>query len=79
MRKGQTVKESPNPFKESAEKLGGGDSIRLRADKNLLLIVFQNLLGNALKYRYPAGRISLEVQKRPISRSLFLEHERSGS
>ena len=33
--------------------------VRLKADRNLLMIVFNNLLSNAIKYGLPGGRISI--------------------
>jgi signal transduction histidine kinase len=59
------AKESPAPFRAIEGKLRERGPIRLVGDKNLLRIVFQNLLGNALKYRHPDGKISLEIQEKP--------------
>jgi two-component system, NtrC family, sensor kinase len=38
------------------------DNIRLSADKNLLIIVCDNLLGNAVKYTQPGGQIAISAQ-----------------
>ena len=57
------AKEPPMPLRESEESLREKGPIKLVGDKNLLRIVFQNLIGNALKYRFPDGAISLKIQK----------------
>jgi signal transduction histidine kinase len=72
------AKDAPDLFRESEERLIEGGPIKLTGDKNLLRIVFQNLLGNALKYRYPGGRISLEVQKQGRSYQFTVWNEGPG-
>jgi len=36
-----------------------GNSILVRADKNLVNIIFRNLITNAVKYTYPGGKITI--------------------
>lgn len=53
---------SSSPFRASQEQMENRDSISVKADKNLLRIVFQNLLGNALKYRHSEGKVSFDLE-----------------
>ncbi len=54
---------SSSPFRESQERTAKRESIAVKADKNFLRIAYQNLLGNALKYRHPEGQVSFDIEE----------------
>ncbi|MEJ2718825.1 MAG: HAMP domain-containing sensor histidine kinase [Deltaproteobacteria bacterium] len=56
-------KGAPEPFEKAREQWEKRKPIEIMGDKNLLRVVYQNLLGNAMKYREPEGDISFGVQE----------------
>ena len=57
----------PDSFKSYDESMGGVGAIQLMGDPSLLEVVYRNLFGNALKYRYPHGKIAYGVVERTDS------------
>jgi len=57
----------PESFKSYDASMGGVGNITLMGDPALLEVVYRNLFGNALKYRYPDGKIAYGVLDRPDS------------
>ena len=57
----------PDSFKSYDESMGGVGAIQLMGDPSLLEVVYRNLFGNALKYRYPHGKIAYGVVERSDS------------
>ncbi len=57
----------PDSFETYDVSLGGVGAIQLWGDQGLLEIVYRNLFGNALKYRYPGGKIAYGVVEQPDS------------
>jgi signal transduction histidine kinase len=55
-------RNSASPFSECQKQMDNREPIEVTADKNLLRVVFQNILGNALKYRDADGRVSFDVK-----------------
>jgi PAS domain S-box-containing protein len=55
----------PDSFQSYDVSMGGVGEIELYGDRNLLEVVYRNLFGNALKYRYPDGKISYGVSVKP--------------
>lgn len=55
-------KDSGSTLLESQKRMENRDPITVSGDKNLLRVVFQNLLGNALKYRDPNGKVSFDFK-----------------
>lgn len=51
----------PDSFRSYDSSMGGVGSIQLSGDPALLEVVYRNLFGNALKYRYPDGKIAYGV------------------
>ncbi len=51
----------PDSFESYDTSMGGVGAIQLHGDPALLEIVYRNLFGNALKYRYPDGQIAFGV------------------
>lgn len=56
-------KGSPSLLDKLREQWKTPEPIEIIGDKNLLRVVYQNLLGNAVKYRDPDGAISFDVQE----------------
>ncbi len=54
----------PDSFQSYDESMGGVGAIQLMGDPGLLEVVYRNLFGNALKYRYPHGKIAYGVVER---------------
>jgi len=54
----------PDSFESYDTSMGGVGAIQLPGDPALLEIVYRNLFGNALKYRYPDGQIAFGVVSR---------------
>jgi PAS domain S-box-containing protein len=54
----------PDSFETYDTTMGGVGPIQVWGDPGLLEIVYRNLFGNALKYRYPRGKISYGVEDR---------------
>jgi PAS domain S-box-containing protein len=52
----------PDSFGKYDTSMGGVGAIKLYGNSQLLEIVFRNLFGNALKYRYPDGKIAYGVE-----------------
>jgi len=57
----------PDSFHTYDATMGGVGRIRLMGSASLLEVVYRNLFGNALKYRYPHGRIAYGVVEREDS------------
>jgi PAS domain S-box-containing protein len=57
----------PDSFKSYDASMGGVGAIQLMGDPSLLEVVYRNLFGNALKYRYPHGKIAYGVVERTDS------------
>ena len=53
----------PASFQSYDASMGGVGAIQLMGDPALLEIVYRNLFGNALKYRYPDRRIAYGVEE----------------
>jgi len=51
----------PDSFGTYDASMGGVGRIRLMGSASLLEVVYRNLFGNALKYRYPGGKIAYGV------------------
>ncbi len=51
----------PDSFQSYDESMGGVGGVRLMGNRSLLEIVYRNLFGNALKYRYEDGKIAYGV------------------
>ncbi|MDQ7783924.1 MAG: PAS domain S-box protein [Desulfomonilaceae bacterium] len=54
----------PDSFQSYDESMGGVGGVRLMGNRGLLEIVYRNLFGNALKYRYEGGKIAYGVLDR---------------
>ena len=52
----------PDSFESYDLSMGGVGRIQLQGDPALLEIVYRNLFGNALKYRYPEGKVAYGVR-----------------
>lgn len=52
----------PDSFQSYDSSMGGVGAIEVNGDPALLEIVYRNLFGNALKYRFPGGRIAYGVR-----------------
>jgi PAS domain S-box-containing protein len=57
----------PDSFQSYDESMGGVGAIQLMGDPGLLEVVYRNLFGNALKYRYLHGKIAYGVVERADS------------
>jgi signal transduction histidine kinase len=55
----------PDSFESYDVSMGGVGAIEVMGDRGLLEIVYRNLFGNALKYRYPHGKVSYGVVVQP--------------
>jgi signal transduction histidine kinase len=51
----------PDSFESYDASMGGVGAIQLSGDPTLLEVVYRNLFGNALKYRYQGGKIAYGV------------------
>lgn len=51
----------PDSFASYDASMGGVGAVQLLGDPGLLEVVYRNLFGNALKYRYPDGKIAYGV------------------
>lgn len=56
-------KDSSAQLRDSREDLEKLDPLELNADRNLMRVVFQNLVGNAIKYCYPNRPIRLQIEE----------------
>jgi hypothetical protein len=57
----------PDSFKSYDASMGGVGAIQLMGDPSLLEVVYRNLFGNALKYRYPHGKIAYVWSSEPTA------------
>ncbi len=57
----------PDSFHSYDASMGGVGAIQLYGDPALLEIVYRNLFGNALKYRYPDRKVAYGVRERDDS------------